>query len=413
MALALALGAVALGTHPLDAQSSTAIGIATGPVSDWQLTWNDEFSGSSLDSSRWGTCFPADRWTRDPCTKSVDAGLATSEGAKIEVTGGNLRLWAEKKPIVSSTTGTAFAYRGAMVQMRRAMSAPNANVGTWETNPVDDSLWKYVYVEARIRIPSGTGLWPSFWAMPADTRLGAWPYSGEIDAMEFLPDALTQGPQGDNKIVQNLVWHGLYRGEDCIYHGNGYYVMCPNRLDQAGANPSSDYHLFAYEVSPSGVSMFIDGKQQRFFRRWTTGGESVYAGGDIYPFDQPFFPILHLAVGGAPLYLNPDTTTWPIQSPVPAAYMDVDYVRVYRRLSTWSGGTASTIPPSPIPSRPPAPVAPGAPTARASSPDAPDSGHGGQTPSGPATPSDAAAPASAPVAVDPNAPRNLAVVMVR
>jgi beta-glucanase (GH16 family) len=346
---ALALSATAI-SRGVGAQSG---GPASGPVTDWSLVWNDEFTGTSLDAAKWGTCFPADRWTPDNCT--VDGGyvpaereLATSQGAKVEVVDGVLRLWAEKLSQVSSVTGATYGYRGAMVQARRALSAPNANVATWETSPiVNEPAWSNVYIEARIKIPNGKGLWPSFWMMPADSRLGAWPYSGELDAMEYLPDA----PTGvDSKFVQNLVWHGERRGADCTYPGNYYFTMCPNRHGTAGLTPWTAFHTFGVEKSPSGVAFYIDGQLVRFQARWTSSAN------DIYPFDQPFFPILRLSIGKPPDYVTPDASTWPVQSPIQSAAMDVDYIRVYQRLGTWGSGVTSTTVPVVPPSRGPLPA---------------------------------------------------------
>jgi beta-glucanase (GH16 family) len=321
---------------------------SSGPVTDWRIVWSDEFSGTSLDTSKWGTCFPADRWTPDNCVVdgTGDAEPASSEGAKIEVGGGTLRLWAEARPITSSKTPSkTYPYRGAMVQARRALSAPNADVNAWETAPVADlSLWNSIYMEARVKIPRGVGLWPAFWAMPANNQIGPWPYSGELDPMEFLPDSSTQGPGGDAKFVTNLVWHGQYRGADCTYRGNGYFTMCPNR-HTVSAEPWNGFHTFGVEKGPSGVGFWIDGKMVRFIPRWASSGD------DVYPFDQAFFPILRITVGKPPNYLDAQPGTWPIQSPVPAGVMEVDYVRVYQRLTTFGGPT--DLPPTPTTTAPP------------------------------------------------------------
>jgi beta-glucanase (GH16 family) len=308
---------------------------SAGPVTDWRIVWSDEFNGNSLDATKWGTCFPTDRWVPDNCTVdgSGASEAATSEGARVEVNGGTLKLWGEARPIQSSKTGTTFPYRGGMVQARRALSAPQADVNAWESGPVQDlSLWNSVYMEAKIKIPRGVGWWAQFWGMSANNQLGPWPYAGELDAMEFLPDSLTQGAGGDAKFVTNLVWYGQRRGSDCTYQGNYYFTMCPNRHG-ISSEPWNDFHTFGVEKGPSGVGFWIDGKMVRFIPRWTTTPT------DIYPFDQAFFPILRLTVGKSPAYLDAQPSTWPIQSPVAAGIMEVDYVRVYQRLTTFGGPT--------------------------------------------------------------------------
>jgi beta-glucanase (GH16 family) len=347
-AVVVAVCAAVLGGAVASVGQSTQA--SSGPVTDWRIVWSDEFSGSALDTNKWGTCFPTDRWVPDNCVVdgSGDGELATSEGGRIEVAGGMLRLWGEARPMQSSKTPTkTYPYRGAMVQARRALSAPNPDINAWETGPVQDlSLWNSVYMEARIKIPRGVGFWPTFWGMPANNQLGPWPYSGELDAMEYLPDASTQGAGGDGRFVTNLVWYGQRRGADCTYQGNYYFTMCPNR-HAISAEPWNDFHTFGVEKGPSGVGFWIDGKMMRFIPRWTTTAT------DIYPFDQAFFPILRLAVGKPPSYLEPQPSTWPIQSPVPAGIMEVDYVRVYQRLSTFGGPTegppTTPAPPATIP----------------------------------------------------------------
>lgn len=46
---------------------------------------------------------------------------------------------------------------------------------------------------ARIKVPSGQGLWPAFWMVGADEDSNPWPGAGEIDIVEMVSDPTVQG----------------------------------------------------------------------------------------------------------------------------------------------------------------------------------------------------------------------------
>jgi len=156
--------------------------------------------------------------------------------------------------------------------------------------------------EARIQPPAGRGLWPAFWLLGADFASVGWPACGEIDIMEMRGE--------EPHVVVNAV------------HGPGY----AGALGLGGSfaleegSFAGDFHVFAVEVDPGHIAFHVD---DQLVRR--LGPEALPAG-VRWAFDQPFFVILNLAVGGDFL-APPDATT-----PFPAV-MRVDYVRVYRRTS--------------------------------------------------------------------------------
>lgn len=45
---------------------------------------------------------------------------------------------------------------------------------------------------ARMKLPSGQGLWPGFWLMGADEDVHPWPAAGEIDVLEQVSDPRTR-----------------------------------------------------------------------------------------------------------------------------------------------------------------------------------------------------------------------------
>lgn len=155
----------------------------------------------------------------------------------------------------------------------------------------------YGHVETRMKIPRGQGIWPAFWMLGDDIGSVGWPNSGEIDIMEnvgFEPST-----------VHGTIHGPGYSGAGGI--GAGYSLP-------GGAAFADDFHTFAVDWTPDGITWSVDGNvyQQR---------SAADLGGKQWVFDKPFFVILNLAVGG---YWpgDPDaSTSFPQQ-------LVVDYVRV-------------------------------------------------------------------------------------
>ncbi|WP_129782852.1 glycoside hydrolase family 16 protein [Promicromonospora panici] len=157
---------------------------------------------------------------------------------------------------------------------------------------------RYGRLEARIQIPRGQGIWPAFWMLGGQFPNTPWPDSGEIDIME-------------NVGYEPHMVHGTL-------HGPGY--SGGNGIGAAYTHPqgwsfADTFHTFAIDWSPGSITWSVDGVA---YQTRTTAD----TGGNPWVFDQPFFFILNVAVGGN-WPGNPDgTTQFPQQ-------MVVDYVRVY------------------------------------------------------------------------------------
>lgn len=166
--------------------------------------------------------------------------------------------------------------------------------------------FKYGLFEARVKVPEGQGFLPAFWMMPTDENLyGQWPRCGEIDIMEVL---------GNNTDTS----YGT------IHYGNPHSESQGSYTLDEGSF-SEEYHVFDVEWEPGKISWYVDGKLIHTEDNWysaTEGqGEITYPA----PFDQPFYIILNLAVGGN-WPGNPDDTT-DIKN---SAYY-IDYVKVYQK----------------------------------------------------------------------------------
>lgn len=144
---------------------------------------------------------------------------------------------------------------------------------------------EYGIFAARIKLPAGHGLWPAFWM----ESVNPVPY-GEIDVIE-----------SSNK-KPSLV-SGFAHSSDI---NQGAYLQLPTPL-------SAGYHIYAIEWTRNSLSWLVDGR--------TYGSVGIPAGG---PFDQPFYLILDLAVGGNWPGAPDAATVFP-------AYMYVSWVHVYSR----------------------------------------------------------------------------------
>ena len=152
--------------------------------------------------------------------------------------------------------------------------------------------FKYGLFEARVKVPEGQGFLPAFWMMPTDENLyGQWPRCGEIDIMEVLGNDTTKS--------YGTVHYGNPHSEQ-----QGSYVLPSGSF-------SSEYHNFAVEWEPGRINWYVDGNLIHTANDWysaTEGqGEITYPA----PFDQPFYIILNLAVGGNWPGSPDETTTLP------------------------------------------------------------------------------------------------------
>jgi beta-glucanase (GH16 family) len=155
---------------------------------------------------------------------------------------------------------------------------------------------KYGRIEARIKLPWGKGIWPAFWMLGANSDTVLWPQSGEIDIMEYLGNKPTQ--------VFGTVHGPGYSGGSAI---TKTYTLPNNRFD-------NDFHIFGIEWGENYINYYVDDVLYNQITPKDVKGEWV--------FNQPFYIILNVAVGGT-LPGSPNSDTVFPQT------MLVDYVRVY------------------------------------------------------------------------------------
>lgn len=295
--------------------SATPVPSATPSTDDdqWELVWNDEFNGSSIDTSKWNV---------------QDTGVVYNNeleyyhpsNAFVEKEGGNgvLTLEARKQ-----------GYEGKQYTSGKLTSKLKGD-------------WTYGKFTVRAKLPVQQGMWPAIWMMPTDEekQYGPWPGSGEMDIMELT------GPVAGDEEKADLyprTVHGSLHYDIPHASQSKTYVLPP------GQTFADDYHEFTMEWLPGLIRYYVDGKKYFESSDWGTkaaGQPDYYA--YPAPFDRPFYMILNLAVGGD----WPGNPAGDFQSD----RMYVDYVRVYqyKNLENWPvpTGERPTPPEAAVPQRP-------------------------------------------------------------
>lgn len=236
----------------------------------FRLVWSDEFdgpAGQSPDASKWGYDIGTD-WGNDQLEFDTDRPENVSLDGD-----GNLAIVARKE-----------SYEGQNYTSARIVTR-----GLFEPT--------YGRIEARIKLPTGQGLWPAFWMLGNDIKTVGWPQCGEIDIMEYRG----QHP----KAVSGAVHGPGYAGGNPLGRG---YVLDEGRFD-------TSFHTFAIEWTKNRIDWYVDKDHYLTVLPEHASGEWV--------FDHPFYIILNVAVGGHWVGSPDSNTTFP-------QTMLIDYVRVYK-----------------------------------------------------------------------------------
>lgn len=248
-------------------------------LAGWTLAWSDEFGTDGLpDASKWDhdTERNAVGWFNNELQYYARERL---ENARVE--GGRLIITARKESLDSAPDHGGQSYTSARLVTRGQVA------------------WTYGFMEVRAKTPCSRGTWPAIWMLGTG---GRWPEDGEIDLMEQTGWDKTRvlgtvHTRAYNYFNGSL---GVGRGAStvlanaCTAFNRYQLTWTPDRI-QIGVNDS--------------VYMVFDNPKNGDWTRW--------------PFDQPQYLILNVAMGG--------DLGGAVDAGFTADQMEVDYVRVYRR----------------------------------------------------------------------------------
>lgn len=246
-------------------------------IDEWQPVWCDEFDVDGAPSSdHWGYDIGGSGW-------------------------GNNEL-----QYYTNTLDNAFVEDGVL-----HIKAIKENVGGREYTSarlVSKYYGDFLYgkVQIRAKMPTGRGLWSALWMLPTEWRYGGWPYSGEIDIMEYVGY--------DKNEVHGTIHTGAYN------HGLGTQIGFSREVEGV----EEEFHVYEMVWEPGRIDLYIDDVLFAYFG-YNPNANLDKENSDAWPFDQAFHLIMNIAVGGNwGGALGVDDSVFP-QS------MEIDYVRVYQK----------------------------------------------------------------------------------
>ncbi len=279
---------------PIDYEAINLGSVNNASLDGWNLIWNDEFNGNSLDTTKW-SC-------------QIGNGLTAS---------GNSGWGNNELEYYTNSPDNVYVQNGALNITALPQTVTDPNEGTFNvtsgrlrsvTNNSTLFSFKYGRIDFCAKLPDGSGIWPALWMLPSDPSIyGVWAASGEIDVMEARGRVT-------NSVCGTIHYGGTWPANNHL--GEDYYFSDGKTFD-------SDYHVYSLIWEQDKLKWYVDG--QCFYVLTNDSWYSTAAPNNPFaPFDQEFYIIMNVAAGG--MFdggIVPDASAYP-------ATMQVEYVRVYQ-----------------------------------------------------------------------------------
>ncbi|MFM6954263.1 MAG: family 16 glycosylhydrolase [Sphingobacteriaceae bacterium] len=191
----------------------------------------------------------------------------TQNSSNVIVSGGTLKITAKRE----NSNGFAFT-------STRLLSKGKFSV-------------KYGRIDIRAKLPQGGGTWPALWMLGNNIDTAGWPNCGEIDIMEHKGNDL-------NRIFGTL-------------HYPGHFGGSADGATRVISNASTDFHVYSLDWSATSIKIYVDDQLVH-----------TVANSNSLPFNQEFFLILNVAMGG--------TFGGAVDPAFTSSIMEVDYIRIYK-----------------------------------------------------------------------------------
>ena len=235
------------------------------------LAWADEFNGASLDLASW----------------NFDKG----DGCP------NLCGWGNNELEFYTENENLYFQEGKMIIEARMEPRGGKSYTSTRLNSQNKRSFRLGRIDIRAKLPKGKGVWPAFWMLGNNITTVGWPRCGEMDIMELLG-------QEPNKVYST------------IHFGPGPGSIQISRSLTAAKPFSDDFHLYSLVWQTDRLRFMVDNQVISEVTKADLGSNN-------YPFNDPFYFVMNVAVGGN-WPGSPDATTRFPQ------WLIVDYIRVFQ-----------------------------------------------------------------------------------
>lgn len=231
-----------------------------------KLVWSDEFDGNELNQDHWALivgdgCPQLCGWGND------ELQVYTDKNHRVE--NGLLYIKAEREGDHYTST---------------------------RINTKGKKAFQYGRFEVQAKLAVGKGVWPAFWLLGTNIDQVGWPLCGEIDVLEYVgrsPQEIftslhTQAGHGDNASTKTTRIENIEEG----------------------------FHIYSTDWTKDQIAFYVDGHNVYTFAPKDKSQE-------VWPYNQPFYLLLNLAIGGNFGGKEVDHTVFPQE-------FVIDYIRVYQ-----------------------------------------------------------------------------------
>ena len=237
----------------------------------YEKAWFDEFDGTEIDATAWGYDEGGGGWGNN-----------------------ELQFYTKRKE-------NAYVSNGILTIEAKKEAYSNRNYTSARLVTKGKKDFTFGRSDIRAKLPKGQGIWPALWMLGKKIDQTSWPACGEIDIMELLGHE-------PNKSYATMHWGSSTA--DHKYLGTNYKLATGDFFEK--------FHVFTLIWKADEIEILVDDVSINKFNKSQVGTAA-------YPFNEPFFFIFNVAVGGD-WPKGPDATT------VFPQRMIVDYVRVFKKL---------------------------------------------------------------------------------
>jgi beta-glucanase (GH16 family) len=238
----------------------------------YDKVWQDEFDGTALDLTSWGFDVGGGGWGNNELQYYTN-----NRPDNVYLNNGKLVIQAKKEPF----SGREYTSTRLLTKGKREFT--------------------FGRIDIRAKLPVDQGIWPALWMLGKKIDQVSWPACGEIDIMELVG-------KEPNNVYGTMHWAAA----------NGSRVLDTKKYTLPSGTYADKFHVFSIVWEADKIEIFMDDISYSKFDKTKVGGAA-------YPFNEPFFLIFNVAVGGQWPGSPDATTTFPQQ-------MVVDYVRVFKKL---------------------------------------------------------------------------------